>query len=73
MYLYEKIGMDDPLNYSNPLSYFSSSMDEINIQKPLNGKSIWEYEDYLSTIMYKLKKDENGEYHLESMEYFELK
>ena len=72
IYIYEKIGI---VNEPSEI-YFSSYFDYkegSKKQKPLNGKSIWEYEDDLSTFMYTFKKGVDGEYHLESMEYYELK
>lgn len=69
IYLYEKIGIEvGPTD-----SYLSNNIENNKTEKPLNGKSIWEYEEDLSTFMYTFKKDKNGEYHLESMEYFDLK
>ena len=83
IYLFEKVGLTTPSkikyftnmigldkNCSNEKSFLEKNKDKA---KDLNGKSIWEYEDNLSTYRYVLKKDKNGEYHLDSMGYVEIK
>ncbi|MBO5376705.1 MAG: hypothetical protein J6A52_07655 [Bacilli bacterium] len=67
IYIYEKVGLTDLEDY------YSNGIDGKKTPKELNGKSIWEYEDDLSTFMYTFKKGVDGEYHLESMEYYEIK
>ena len=69
IYLYEKIAVVAP----GEDLYYTNYLDNKKIGKPLNGKDIWEYEEDLSTFMYTFEKDSNGEYHLKSMEYYEIK
>lgn len=69
IYLYEKIAMVAP----GEGLYYTNYLDNKKVGKPLNGKDIWEYEEDLSTFMYTFEKDSNGEYHLKSMEYYEIK
>lgn len=83
IYLYEKVGVTTNLKtkyFSNMIDLNMKGMKEREFlennkdkAKDLNGKSIWEYEDNLSTFRYVLKKDKNGEYHLYSMGYVEVK
>lgn len=83
IYLYEKVGvtttsktkyfsniLDLKMNYNKEKEFLENNKDKA---KDLNGKSIWEYEDDLPTFRYVLKKDKNGEYHLDSMGYVEIK
>lgn len=83
IYLYEKVGiittsktkyfsniLDLNLDYNKEKEFLENNKDKA---KDLNGKDIWDYEDDLSTFRYVLKKDKNGEYHLDSMGYVELK
>lgn len=83
IYFFEKIGLtttskskyfsnmiDFSINYQNENQFLENNKDKA---KNLNGKSIWDYEDNLSTFRYVLKKDKNGEYHLDSMGYVEIK
>ncbi len=83
IYLYEKVGIitksktkyfsnaiNMKTNFSFEKDFLENNEDKA---KDLNGKSIWEYEDNLSTYRYVLKKDKNEEYHLESMGYVEIK
>ena len=69
IYLYEKIAVVVP----GEGLYYANYLDNKKVGKPLNGKDIWEYEEDLSTFMYTFEKDSNGEYHLKSMEYYEIK
>ncbi len=83
IYLYEKVGLSTNSKkkyFSNMIGLSKDESDENKFieknkdkAKDLNGKSIWDYENNLSTFKFVFKKDKNGEYHLESMGYVEIK